>query len=164
MAETMTKTGFELVDYQPAHAIEILAGGATEPKLELNDQTIEWANIMGDKGPCATGVFDGRPVSCGGIWILWPGVGEQWALNIHDIGDYHIDPAIAKDWMYEKIDEYKLWRLHTPIRSDFPSAVLYTEWLGFKFETRLGNYHSDGSDALMYKIITEKYLPETEGD
>lgn len=160
MPETTVETKFEIVDYEPAHAIEILTDRAKEPKLELNEQTIAWANMMGDKGPCRTGLFNGKPVSCGGIWILWPGVGEQWMLNIHNIGDYHIDPQIAKSWMYEKIDEHRLWRLQTPLRSDFPDGVIYTEWLGFKFEARLEGYHTDGSDALMYKIITKKYKPK----
>lgn len=160
MPETMVQAVFETVDYEPAHAIEILTCRAKEPKLELNEQTIAWANMMGDKGPCMTGLFDGKPVSCGGIWILWPGVGEQWMLNVDDIGNYHIDPQIAKDWMYEKIDEHRLWRLQTPLRSDFPAGVEYSKWLGFKFEARLECYHTDGTDALMYKIITRKYLKE----
>lgn len=160
MPETITKQGFELVDYEPQHAIEILTAGASEPKLELDEQTAGWANIMGDKGPCVTGLFDGKPVSCGGIWIMWPGVGEQWMINVHDIHKYHIDPQKAKEWMYEKIHEYKLWRLQTPLRSDFPAGVEYSKWLGFEFEARLEGYHSDGSDALMHKIITEKYRPE----
>ncbi len=159
MPEVMLKQGFELVDYEAEHAVEILSAGAREPKLVLSKQTIEWAGMMGDKGPCVTGMFDGRPVSCGGIWILWPGCGEQWMINVLNIGDYHIDPQIAKNWMYEKIDEHRLWRLHTPLRSDFPAGVEYSQWLGFEFEARLENYHTDGTDALMYSIITKKYLP-----
>ncbi len=160
MTETAIKTGFELVNYEPQHAVSILTAGAKEPKLVLDDQTRAWSDMMCDKGPCVTGMFDGKPVSCGGIWILWPGVGEQWMVNVDDIGKYHIDPQKAKDWMYSKIDKFRIWRLQTPLRSDFPSAVQYTEWLGFKFETKLEGYHSDGSDALMYKIMTEKYRPK----
>ncbi len=92
---------FELVDYQPEHAVEILTGGAREPHLSLDETTRKWAQMMGAKGPCCSGMLDARVVGCGGIWILWPGVGEQWALNVKDIGDCHIDPQIAKDWMYE---------------------------------------------------------------
>lgn len=160
MPETATKQGFKLVDYEPEHAIEILTRGAKEPKLVLDEQTKAWAQMMGGKGPCMTGMFDGKPVSCGGIWIMWPGVGEQWMINAADIGNYHIDPQIAKEWMYAKIDKYKIWRLQTPLRSDFPAGVEYSQWLGFKFEARLEGYHTDGSDALMYKIITEKYKPK----
>ena len=160
MTETAIKAGFELVKYEPEHAIEILTTGAKEPKLELNEQTKAWANMMGDKGPCVTGMFDGKPVSCAGIWILYPGVGELWMLNVDEIGKYHIDPQIGRDWMYARIDEYKIWRLQTPLRSDFPTGVEYSKWLGFKFEAKLEGYHSDGSDALMYKIMTEKYRPK----
>lgn len=160
MSDTTVKPGFELVGYEPQHAIEIIKKRAREPKLVLNEQSKAWAEVMGEKGPCCTGLFDGEPVSCGGIWVLWPGVGEQWMLNVHNIGSYHIDPQIAKNWMYRKIDEHKLWRLQSPLRSDFPAGVEYSEWLGFKFEARLKYYHTDGTDALMHKIITRKYLPE----
>ena len=134
MPEIAIQTGFRLIEYKPEHALEIITIGAKEPGLELSDLTAQWAQIMGDKGPAMTGMFDGKPVSCGGIYLCWPGVGEQWMLNRFDIGDYHIDPQIAKDWMYEKIDEYRLWRLQAPLRSDFPAGVEYSEWLGFKYE------------------------------
>lgn len=159
MPETMTKTEFELIDYLPAHAIDIIVQGAREPGLEVNKQTIDWAGQMLLHGPCTTGIYNDRIVACGGIWINWPGVGEQWALNVLDIGDCHIDPQKAKQWMYDHIDEHKLWRLQVPARSDFPEAEKYLQWLGFTLETRLEKYHTDGTDALMYKIITEKYLP-----
>ncbi len=151
---------FELVDYKPEHAIEIITLGAKEPELVLSELTEEWAKTMGDHGPCSTGMFDGKPVSCAGVWLCWPGVGEQWMANLKNIGDYHIDPQIGKGWMYEKIDEYKLWRLQAPLRSDFPVGEDYMRWLGFEYEARLENYHPDGTDALMYKIITKKHLPK----
>ncbi len=151
---------FELVDYKPEHAVEVIGAGAKEPGLEINEITSGWAKVMGEKGPAVTGMFDGKPVSCGGIWLCWPGVGEQWMVNRFDIGKFHIDPAIAKSWMYEKIDEYKLWRLQTPLRSDFKDGVQYSTWLGFEYEATLENYHTDGTDALMYKMITKKYLPK----
>ncbi len=151
---------FELVEYLPEHAIEVITAGAKEPGLVLNELTEGWARVMGEKGPAVTGMFDGRPVSCGGIWLCWPGVGEHWMANRFDIGKYHIDPQHAKKWMYEKIDEYKIWRLQTPLRSDFPVGERYAKWLGGKYEARLENYHTDGTDALMYTIITKKYLPK----
>ncbi len=158
MTETTAKKGFEFIEYSSVHAIEIITGGAKEPGLVLNENTANWAQMMGLSGPCITGRFDGRIVSCAGIWIVWPGVGEQWAVNVSQIGDYHIDPQIGKRWLYRAIDEYKLWRVQVPARSDFPVGADYLRWLGFEFEATLENYHPDGSDALMYKIITKKYL------
>ena len=165
MPETILQTGFELIEYKPEHAIEIITIGAKEPGLVLNELTKVWAQIMGEKGPCATAMFNGKVIGCGGIWLCWPGMGELWGTTLKTISKYHgahLQRGV-KVWTYEKIDEYKLWRLQTPLRSDFPAGVLYAEWLGFKFEAKLENYHPDGTDALIYKIITKKYLPN-KGD
>ena len=91
-------------------------------------------------------------------WL--PIIGTGLGAIADDNGKFHIDPQIGKNWRDERIDEYKLWRLQTPLRSDFAVGVDYSKWLGFVFEARLENYHTDGTDALMYKIITKKYLPE----
>jgi len=170
MSETAVKTKvdttclkhFEFIEYKPEHAIEIITNGAKEPGLVFTKLTAEWAQIMGQKGPCTTGIFDGKVVSCAGIFLAWPGVGEQWAVNVKAIGDYHIDPQIGKRWLYNQIDEYKLWRVQVPARSDFPVGESYLRWLGFEFEATLENYHPDGTDARMYKIITKKYLNNKE--
>jgi len=153
--ETIQNTGFELVEYSPAHAIEILTNGARQPEIVLDEASCKFVNEIAGKGPCATGLFDGKPVSCGGFQISWPGMAEVWALNVSDIGKYPIDPQIAKKWIYEKIAEYHIVRLQTPLKKGFPAGVKYTEWLGFEYEATLKKYHRDGTDALMYIIITE---------
>jgi hypothetical protein len=147
---------FSLIDYKPEHAMKILAYGAKEPGLELNDESIEFINTATSKGPCITGWFDGESVACGGIMIVHPGRGEMWMVNVRDIAKYHINPALAKEWMYRKMAEYNIVRLEAPLKVNFPEGVLYAEWLGFEFEGRLEYYHKDGSDALMYKIINRE--------
>ena len=149
---------FKLVEYKPDHAIEIIKAGAVEPDLALDDGSLEFVNSVQTKGPCITGMYDGRPVSCGGIQLMWPGTAEAWFLNIFNIGDYHIDPQIAKGWIRDRIDENKIGRLQTPLKSNFVEGEVYAKWLGFEFEAVLEEYHKDGSDARMYKIITRRYV------
>ena len=150
---------FELIKYEPSHAIEILRNGAKEPGMAATEQHERWAQQMFDNGPAVTGLFDGKVVACGGIWILGKGRGEQWALYAEDIGSYHIDPTLARDWMMEQIKTNKLWRLQTPLKSDYPEGVVYAKWMGFEFEATLKGYRDDGADAIMYTIINKQYVP-----
>lgn len=154
MLDVATK-GFELVEYLPDYAVDIIRRGATEPGLVCDERSLQFAAEAADNGPCMAGLFDGVPVSCGGFEILRPGFAEIWMLNVFDIAKYHIDPQVAKDWIYEKIAEHKFFRVQTPLRSDYPAGEAYTKWLGFKFEGKLECYHYDGSDALMYALINK---------
>lgn len=156
MEATLT-TEFELVEYSASYALDIIRRGATEPGLVVDERSIKFAEDAATSGPCMTGLFDGVPVSCGGFEILRPGFAEIWMLNVADIAKYHIDPQVAKDWIYDTIAEYKFTRVQTPLRSDYPAGEEYTKWLGFKFEGRMECYHYDGSDALMYSKITRTF-------
>jgi len=158
MIETMTKTGFEMVDYLPQHCLDILADGAAEPGLVADERTIKFAKEAGLRGDCKTGMLDGRPVSAGGFEMFWPGFAEIWMICIAGIGKCHIDPAAAKGWIYDHIEKNRLWRVQTPLHADFPAGEQYVRWLGFEFEYRVPCYHIDGSDALMYSIINRQYL------
>lgn len=162
-SETMLQTGFELVDYEPGHAIEILCGGAKEPDLVLDETNLKFVNERNEKGPCSTALFDGRPVSCGGFTLIWPGMAEAWMLFADDIFRYPIDPQVVKKWIYEKIDEYEILRLQAPLIADFAKGIKYARWLGFRPDgwpdvpdgVVMKKYHRDGKDAIMYSIITK---------
>ncbi len=144
---------FELVDYKPEHAVEIVAGGAVQPGLECCDEVEPWSETLA-RYPAMTGMWDGRPVSCGGIVIWVPKHrGEAWFLAVENIGDFHIDPQIAKNWLYDHILENELCRIESPCRDDFPEGIKYVKYLGFTFEARLEKYWGPETDALMYTII-----------
>lgn len=144
---------FSLIDYLPEHAVEILEKGAREPNMVLAPENIKFAKDVVGRGPCMTGTYDGQIVSCGGIWKIWEGRGEAWFLCRHDIGDFHINPAIAKEWMEKQVAEHDLSRLEIFLKTDFPEGVLYAEWLGFELEGLRRKYNADRSDALGYVII-----------
>ena len=50
-----------------------------EPNLDVKSQ-MEWAVRNETLGPAFTGVKDGKIIGCGGVRIIWPGVGDAWAL------------------------------------------------------------------------------------
>ncbi len=144
---------FELVDYKPEHAVEIAKGGVIQPECEFNNEVEAWAEALAQH-PATTGMWDGRPVSCGGIVIFVPKQrGEAWFLAASDIGDLHIDPQLARTWLYDRIIENELVRVESPCRADFPAGVTYVKYLGFKLEARLEKYWGPETDALMYVII-----------
>ena len=144
---------FELVDYKPEHAVEIIAAGVVQPDLKCCDEVESWAEELA-KYPAMTGMWDGRPVSCGGIVILMPKHrGEAWFLAASDIGKLHIDPQIARKWLYDEIIKNELVRIESPCREDFPAGIEYALYLGFKFEARLEKYWGPKTDALMHVII-----------
>lgn len=142
-----------LIPYKPEHAIEVIQDGPNEPNLGLCNLTIEQAQEKAKHGPCFSGEHDGRIVGCGGITIPYEGFGEAWAVYVHDIGQHHIDPNIARNAFYDMILEKNIVRCQTKLRTDFPTGVTYAEWLGFKFEAQLEKYFPDHTDAFMYKII-----------
>lgn len=147
---------FELVDYKPEHATAIVAEGAVQPEFKDCDEVEPWSQTLA-KYPAMTGMWDGRPVSCGGIVILVPGHrGEAWFLAAEDIGDYHIDPQIARNKFYDMIIESELKRVESPCRADFPAGISYVKYLGFVFEAKLEAYWPPDVDALMHVIITDK--------
>jgi len=67
----------------PFHAEDmlwILQNGIKEFGLKCipSEQMIELAQAREENGQCVTGWVDGKIVGCGGIDLMWPGVGEVW--------------------------------------------------------------------------------------
>lgn len=146
---------FELIDYKPEHAMELLASEITQPNVKIEGKVDDWAIGLGEY-PATTGVFDGRIVSCGGIVITCAKHrGEAWVLLVKDIGSLHIDPKLARDRLYEWIVDNELVRVEVPLRADFAAGISYAQYQGFEYEATLKDYYPPDVDALMYVIIRE---------
>ena len=114
----------------------------------------ERAKLYETAGPSYTVTLNGRVVGCGGICTLWQGVGEAWAIYAKGIGREHIDPQVAKDLLYDMIDEGNFIRVQATPRADWPKGVKYVEYLGFQREGLMRSYH-DKIDCIMFSIIRE---------
>lgn len=146
---------FELIDYKPEHAIDIVKKGIRQPNLKFCDETQPWAESLAQH-PAKTGVYDGRIVGCGGLIILMERHrAEAWITPVSDIGNLQIDPQIIRNQLYDWILEYELVRIEAPLREDFAAGFSYAKYLGFKPEAKLEKYHTDGTDAYMHVIINE---------
>lgn len=145
----------ELRQYKPDDAIAILKGDPRQPGVKLDEQTQAWAELKASRGPAVTAVSRGRVVACGGLEILWEGMAEGWCLFADDLdGNALSISRKVLEIMQEWIKEHKLVRIQAPMRADFKMGLRFAEWLGFKKEGVLQKYHPDGSDAIMYALIT----------
>ncbi len=146
---------FELIDYKPEHAMEVVANGVIQPDLKFSDKVQPWAESLAEF-PCTTGVYDGRIVGCGGLIIHYEKHrAEAWALYVDDMGKLHIDPKIIRNQLHDWIIDNELVRIEAPLRADFKAGFSYARYLGFEQESEqpMRKYHPDGVDAYMHVIV-----------
>ncbi len=101
--------------------------------------------------PAWTLLYQGRPVACGGVIELWPGVGEVWLT---------INPLIAERTLTlfrqmvrkrrELVEDFGFNRLQAVIRADFMHGRRLALRFGFRCEGYLHAYLPDGSDAMIF--------------
>ena len=146
---------FELIDYKPEHAMEVVQNGVLQPNLKFCDKVQPWAVELAEH-PSKTVIFNGRIVGCGGIVILYPKHrAEAWALAVEDVAKLRIDHRKIRCQLYDWIIEYELKRIEAPLRADFEAGISYAQHMGFEYETTLKYYHPDGVDAKMHVIIRD---------
>jgi len=140
--------GIYIRDFEASDAL--MLDGIIEPGVLGNPQHARWAAAYKEHGPAFTGVRDGRIIGCGGIMMLWPGVGEAWA---------NLAPAVKhspKDVLYclrkglEIISSaYELRRVQAIATPSFPESVRLLKHLGFVEEGVMRGYWENGEDAVM---------------
>jgi RimJ/RimL family protein N-acetyltransferase len=101
--------------------------------------------------PAYTGYVNDKPIGCGGVVILWDGVGEVWLIVSREVESHKVQAVKVLKRMCEIILlKHELRRIQAIIRTDFPQAVKLVESLGFEREGTLRNYCPDGQDSYMY--------------
>lgn len=139
---------YRIRDYVAADGVDVLS---RIPGYRSDD--LVWCKEA-ENGVARTLVYDGEIAACAGIILERPGIGQAWTLYPEDVGKYHIDPKIVKSAMLELMVENGLWRVFSTIRCDFPAAVKYIEWLGFKYEGRMVKNEPDQTDSFLYALTT----------
>ncbi len=118
----------------------------------------KWCKEAEQDGLAFTVVYEGKMVLCAGIVREREGVGLAWALYPTDVGNYHIDPRIAKDRLRGLMVEHNFRRVQATVRADFPAGAGYLRYLGFKREGRMEQNEPDGTDSFLYAIVRDKCL------
>ena len=122
----------------------------------------EWNDVLSDSieierisrnglDPAYTARLDGRVVFCGGITVLWEGVGEIWSLV--DERATHLSKEIyiwQKQLLETQIKKGIFNRLQAHVAKKWPSACRFVEHLGFTQEAVLRKYGVNGDDYILY--------------
>jgi len=109
MIETETFTGIR--PFRAEDMIWIIEDGVKEYGLKVlgNDNIKELAENREANGQCITGIVNDRIIGCGGIDLMWEGVGEVWALLSYET-DKHTVMAyrIIRDGLKKLIESGKI--------------------------------------------------------
>jgi hypothetical protein len=112
---------------------------------------------MDDLGVCV--LINDTLIACGGVKILWPHVGEAWAILSKDVENLKTEEKqklvlLMKKWINRSIEDNELCRVQAVVRSSFGNAIRLVKALGFQCEGLMKKYAPDGDDMYMYGRIT----------
>ena len=140
--------------------VAITRDGIKELGLDhLNaDDVLELAQRREDNGQCITGIVDGKIIACGGVDLMWEGVGEVWMFVSPVIDSMSLKfkaraYKIIRDGLEEIIENNNLVRCQAWGRVDFPQSHTILKHLGFKAEGLAECYTPDLCDAILYSRI-----------
>lgn len=102
-----------------------------------------------------TAMHEGKIIGCGGIEILWEGVGEGWVVPSIHVADHKRETIeICIKGLKHILDEdAELKRIHALIMTGFPPGDRLMEILGFTYEGTLKKYGLHGEDYKMYALV-----------
>ncbi len=156
MIETETYTGIR--KFVAEDMVWVIEHGVKEFGLKAmaDDHIRELAQAREDNGQCITGVVNDRIIGCGGIDIMWPGVGEVWVLLAYDIGIYSMAAyEVIQDGLKKLIEDNNLRRVQAWGRVGFSAGHTLFKHLGFKPEGIARKYGYDGEDFILYALIKD---------
>jgi len=106
-------------------------------------------------GPAVTLFKDDEPVACGGIVLMWPGVGEAWIVFGEKAYRYPKEIfRVCLRFMASAIKHFKLVRIQASTVAEFEEANRWAEHLGFIMEGTRRKYMG-GQDYNSYALIVE---------
>jgi len=127
--------------------------------LKVGPETAEMVNFIGadalsegfqNRGPAYSAFSDGDLFVISGINILWPGVGEAWAMfgAGYEEHGFFIHRTVIR-LLNRLADDFKLERLQAVVLKDHWAGIEWIDRLGFSFEGELRCYFN-GRDYLRY--------------
>ena len=149
----------EIVTFKKAHYIELMAGNVIEHTLSRTPAVVAaTAEIFASRGPAFTAMLGREILGCAGVMIMWPGVGEAWAVFNEKVSLLFKKEAYvyAANHLYAIIKHKNLHRVQAHCRVDLPKAIRYAENLGFKREAVMEKYDEDGTDHYLYAMVIKQ--------
>jgi len=98
----------------------------------------------------------GKVLAVLGVWTLWDGVGQAWALVSGEALRYPVVLGRAtKAFLAEIIERDELWRVQATVECGHRSGRRLILWLGFQYEGTMGGYGPTGLDHDLYSIVRD---------
>jgi len=131
----------DAVAFEPGH----LAGFAADAVFASDRHDREAASVAA--GPAWTLRLDGRPVACGGIVLLWRGVGEAWSLSASGLGGRALAVhRLVAERLAAAEREHGLHRIQASVHIDNRRGRRWVAALGFEEEGIMKAYGPAGDD------------------
>jgi hypothetical protein len=141
--------------------LDILLGGIVEADISgmVNDDNIDSIRniaIFREKSGASYTIRDidtKRILVCCGVDILWPGVGELWALFAKD-NTRPIETVRKMQWCLNDLQEkFNFHRIHSFVREDLKQARKMNEFLGLVPESIAYKFTHDKKNSIVYTIV-----------
>lgn len=142
-----------MLEIKPFAAEHVRALTAREPDRTIAVSVGNYFELAKEyaKHPSWTGFWDGVPMVSAGIIVLWPGLGEGWALTSHLAEKF---PCAFHRAIKRKLEEVVVERHLRRIQVAIPKThMISRRWimrLGFLKEGAMRYYGVDGSTHVRY--------------
>ncbi|MBF0284553.1 MAG: hypothetical protein HQL51_08855 [Magnetococcales bacterium] len=140
-----------VVPFEPGHLSGVQLRASARRGLEVLTQTFPMMGQLYAMGGPAWTLLDGeRPLACGGMMRLWPGVAEGWVCPSDEVLS-RFPMALVKavrSGLEEGRVRLKLRRLQASIPVDEPWARRWAAHMGMTEEGLMPAYGPDGRDQL----------------
>ena len=137
-----------VIEFLPEH---LLGFDDIEGRLAYIDR-IKTGELHKQLGPCASFEIDGKIVMCGGLHLLWEGVGESWMV----LREGSIGPTVllaARTWLDATIVKHKLIRVAAiiPVGAKWARTERF---LRFGYEGTMRKFAPGGVDKALWARVT----------
>ncbi len=93
-----------------------------------------------------------RLIGCSGLFPIWPGRWQAWAVYSLDVGRYEMLKIYR--WTRDFLDAHRYRRVETTVLTDFEAGHKFATMLKFKKEGILRAYDPAGRDHTMYSRVS----------
>lgn len=93
-------------------------------------------------------LMDGEEiVVCGGVHMMWTGVGEGWLVMSKNAYEKPVTVARYTQRLFDTImNDNAIWRIQASVHTSDEQSVKFAEWLEFEIEGVMKKFGPDGAN------------------